>query len=874
MTDEGRRVRDLKGRYHGIGTIVKSYRFGDMTQYLVDFGDEEGVQKVLGSDLEFLRSLTEKLFADEMSLRDHSLRLRAGMMVNDNLRTGSLSRVKMELLPHQIMMVDKVASTPAKGFMIADDVGLGKTIEAGMVIQSFIAHGRADRILILCPASLCIQWREQLDERFGEWFDIYNYDFHVHDPKRWDRCPRVIASIQAMRLEEHRDVLLGGSSVWDLVIVDEAHHLSAREYGEKLDKTMNFQLLERLRDRTGFMLFLTATPHQGEDDRFVHLLRLLDDSYVRSLDDLSRLGVRINHIIGRNVKSKVTDFEGNKLFKDHTTVEHRIKPSDDYRAFLKDLESYVEDGMDILGASNTISSMNFVLTAMLKIAASSPAAICRTLKSRLDGLGRRMSAKHGDIDDDMGGEQEENLAAQGGALFDGEAQRLRELIAKVEDIKDDKLIELDTVLDTEELSMNREERLLIFTEYRGTQNKIVEHLEGRFGKGSVLVMNGSQDMNEKRKVVREFETSKRFLVSTEAGGEGIDLQKRCHIMVNYDIPWNPMRLHQRVGRLDRFGQREKVIAHYLMMEGTIDERIQEYLEQKIDLIQKRLNDLDGGDPGDMRGMILGQMSISRRRLTEEFLGRPGPMVDDRAENEKVVSALGRMMQMFGSVKGFDLNEMKRLEAKYSMNDLECFMDDYLISRHRRLMKDGDTVHFEVPDEIREMKVFRGRPLIKTRVHGTFDRTVANEKGEPLLGLGNEYIDAAVDRALRSEGPGEAVTLIARGLPADIPNRFLMTSFIVTSRPPKGGKESMEGVEFFIYDPAQDTIMLGAEANKVAELLGSTRGITLLDRSQVPDQGELDVMMDNVLRAVESIPRQGRVGSAVLNSIAWVQKGDD
>jgi len=871
-----KKVKDRLERFHNVGTVINEEIFGGFEQYVIDFG-EEGIQRLRSCDVEIVRSLDERLYDGDYDQKSFILRTKASIMFNEDLRTGSLSRMKLDIIPHQMVMADRVTRTKARGFLIADDVGLGKTIEAGLVIRSMISHGRADRILLLCPANLTLQWREQLSERFDEWFDILKTDVNITDSRRWDYNPRIIASIQTLRLPKHRDILLDSTQKWDLVIVDEAHHLTAKEYGSKVNRTKNFKLLEKLRERASFFLFLTATPHQGDDNMFAMLLKLVDPDYITSARDFTDIGDKINDIIGRNLKSKVTDFSGKKLFKGHKILRHEVTPCEEYSAFMVEIEKFVRDGLmslDMKG-SGRMDAENFVLTSFLKLSASSPEAIKRTLTNRQRNLkdGITHSGMSNEYDQRYEGEHEEYSASSVKEIFDGEMKRIESLLTSLESIIDPKLKELDNIIKNEGLLEDTSKRLLIFTEYRGTQDQIKHHLEQIFGDGSVLLMNGDLDVVQKKKVIKDFDTKKRFLVSTEAGGEGIDLQNNCHLMVNYDIPWNPMRLHQRTGRLDRYGQKQKVHVHYMVVKDTIDDKIQHFLEDKIERIANRLGDLKGDNAKNLYEDVLGQVKLSRDGISRMYLSE-NKASEQKLENsiDEAVDAFKRHEDVFKGIKGFNLNEVKGICSDYTHHDLEELIRQYLMSKNRRLVKESDDlVHFEVPDEIKELKVFHGRRLIKSNLKGTFDRNKADELGVDLLGTGNEYIDAMIDRMIKGADSGN---VLASKINVDKNNKFsgkkgLLVSYIITSTQIAGGKQSFEGVEFVFYDLFED-IIYEDDLKNILDAICDEKMHDTLEIHEIPNNKEILMMVEDIENLLRNRIGSGGLGSIQLNSMAWLE----
>ena len=868
-----KKVKDRLGRFHNVGIILREEVFGGFEQYVIDFG-EEGIQRLRSCDVEVTKPLTEKLYEGNYDIKSFILRTKASVLFNDDLSTGSLSRMKLDIIPHQMIMADKATKSKAKGFLIADDVGLGKTIEAGLVIRSMIAHGRADRILLLCPANLTMQWREQLSERFDEWFDILSTEIKILDPRRWNHNPRIIASIQTLRMPKHRDILLDSTQEWDLVIVDEAHHLTAKEYGSKVNRTKNYKLLEELRDRTRFFLFLTATPHQGDDNMFAMLLKLVDPDYVTSVKDL---GDNINDIIGRNLKSEVTDFDGNKLFRGHNMVRHEMTPSERYSFFMSELERFVRDGLMSLDMKGSrLGAENFVLTSFLKLSASSPEAIKRTLINRHSNLKKGFSNNNipSEYDYRYEGEYEEQRSSKVKEIFEGEIKRIESLLTNLEGIVDPKLDELSNIIKSEGLLENKTERLLIFTEYRGTQDMIKDYLEKIFGDGSVLLMNGDLSTDKKRQVIKNFEMKKRLLVSTEAGGEGIDLHKNCHIMVNYDIPWNPMRLHQRTGRLDRYGQKNKVHVHYLVVKDTIDDKIQRFLEEKINRIANRLGDLKGDNAENLYEDILGQINLSRDSLSRIYLSEDKASEQQLEDNiDEAVEVYKRHEDVFKGIRGFNLNEFRRISSAHTLDDLEKLIRQYLVSRKRRLIKEeNDIVHFEVPDEIKEMKIFHGRRLVKSNIRGTFDRTKADELGVDILGTGNEYIDAMIDRMIKGTDSGNVLATKIHVAKMDdlCGKKGLLASYIVTSTPIVGGKQSFDGVEFVFCDHENDRLYDDENVNPILEIICDEKNYSIIEPHEIPENDQISIMIEEIECLLRNRIGEGGIGSIQLNSIAWLE----
>ncbi len=543
------------------------------------------------------------------------LKMLAARFLTGN-KGGQLSNARTEILPHQIFAAHRVVSSARRRFLLADEVGLGKTIEAGMIWQALSQRGQARRTLIITPAGLTTQWQEEMQDKFDTLFEIFGRDFTAINPRIWDLKATAIASIDTLKRAEHKRVLLENRK-WDLIIFDEAHRLSAVDYGSgKTEKTHNYRLAEEASQKhyTDALLLLTATPHQGEENhsRFKNLISLLAENVnFGGLDEATlfdRGGLPFTELVIRTPKKDVTDANGRKVFKGRETRRLPFKMNADEERFYKAVTEYIRDGYQMLERVHDATrrrAAGFLLTTFQKLNASSTAAIKLALTKRLGRLKGQLAdiPSHDEeerapfIDERYEGEVEEQLVLRDGTtILKDEIDRVEVLLdMKVKgDKKLDELLRLTEHIAREGPRL-REEKVLIFTEYRETQRYIVRELEAKYGMGSVVVIHG--DMKLERREEAEMDTEAvwqpfakdgvlaapttkrtsqrlfrdhagvRFLVSTEAGGEGINLQF-CHICVNYDVPWNPMRVEQRVGRIYRYGQDKVVQVYHFFNKGN------------------------------------------------------------------------------------------------------------------------------------------------------------------------------------------------------------------------------------------------------------------------------------------------------------------
>ncbi len=514
-------------------------------------------------------------------------------------------------LPHQIQAVQRAISGHQVRYLLADEVGLGKTIEAGLIMQELKLRGLVQRILVIAPKGLVAQWLAELKIHFNEDFqllipgDFETYRrFALADPERniWQAYPQVICPLDSVKPVEKRrgwsraqladynrerfeDLITAG---WDLVIFDEAHRL-----GGSTDQVARFRLGEALAEAATYLLLLSATPHQGKTDAFHRLIGLLDPDNFPDLSSVSRATVRPYLI--RTEKRQAIDAQGQPLFKPrHTRLEsiawtsrHRQQ-----RLLYEAVTTYVREGYN-QALREKKNYVGFLMVLMQRLVTSSTRAIRTTLERRLEVL--RAPVEQLSflplIEDetwaDLDGQDQLDffLKNQLAALKNerAEVELLLEAAQRTEvggpDAKAEALLEWIYRLQQEET--NPELKLLIFTEFVPTQEMLYEFLTERGIK--TVRLNGSMGIVERQQVQTQFANEARVLVSTDAGGEGLNLQF-CHVVINYDIPWNPMRLEQRIGRVDRIGQAHPVRALNFLLDDTVEHRVQEVLEEKLKII--------------------------------------------------------------------------------------------------------------------------------------------------------------------------------------------------------------------------------------------------------------------------------------------------
>uniref|UniRef100_A0A7C3HFA2 DUF3883 domain-containing protein n=1 Tax=Meiothermus ruber TaxID=277 RepID=A0A7C3HFA2_MEIRU len=565
----------------------------------------------------------------------------------------AVSASRIDPLPHQLEAVYGVLLKKSRvRFLLADDPGAGKTIMAGLLLKELQYRGLLERVLIVTPANLTDQWRRELKEKFGETFEVMNRNTTtaLYQENPWLKRPKLITSLDFAKQEENLRLLEQAS--WDMVVVDEAHKLSATRYGPEVKKSQRYRLGEVLARQSHHLLFLTATPHQGDDEKFRLLLDLLEPdlfAHTTLLEEAARAGE--NPILLRRLKEDMTDFEGKPLFPPRYvhSLSFRLSPSE--QALYARVSAYVAKHFKRAWEEQR-RNVGLAMTVLQRRLASSSYAIAQSLENRL----RRLSSlreqvlklqenPYGDYTDEdleeMSEEERwelENSLSERLTLarnlpeLEGELAELEDLakeartLARLED--DRKLKELLAVLEG-----LRQEKLLIFTEHKATLEFLVGVLKKRGY--AVTSIDGSMRLEERVSREREFRDSAQVMVATEAAGEGINLQF-CAVMVNYDLPWNPTRLEQRMGRVHRYGQRFDVHIYNLIAQGTREGEVLQVVLDKLEVMRAQM----GSDRVyDVVGELLSDVNLEALIL-EHLTGRKSlaqirAMVEARLSPERL-----------------------------------------------------------------------------------------------------------------------------------------------------------------------------------------------------------------------------------------------
>lgn len=575
----------------------------------------------------------------------------------DPLYAVNVSQV--DPLPHQIEAVyHHILRNPRIRFLLADDPGAGKTIMAGLLLKELKYRGLVQRVLIVVPGQLRDQWLREMKERFSEHFTIVDRGVMNATWGRnvWEAEAQVITSMDFAKQDDVRASL--GSVRWDLTIVDEAHKMAAYQYGDKTNKTERYRLGEELSASSQFLLFLSATPHRGDPDNFRLFLDLLEPGFFATNELLAEsVRNRDNPLFLRRLKEDLTDFQGVPLFPPRQVQTVTFRLSDDEKRLYNAVTLYVETSYN-KALQKDKRNVAFAMLILQRRMASSVRAIRRSLERRRKRLAELLRlgqwlAERGYIDEDVLEDapeperlrQEEELlerltAAETREELQLEIDELDGLIglarqAERHDVET-KLAKLQEVIQDRRLQSSGE-KLLVFTESRDTLDYLTERL--RAWGFSVANIHGGMSLDNRIRAEHDFREKHQVMVSTEAGGEGINLQF-CSLMVNYDIPWNPNRLEQRMGRIHRYLQKNEVRIYNLVAYDTREGAVMAAIFRKLDNIRAaygkdergrdRVFDVIGDIlPGaSLRDLIVD--AISNRRTLDDIVAEVERVPDEEA----------------------------------------------------------------------------------------------------------------------------------------------------------------------------------------------------------------------------------------------------
>ena len=512
-------------------------------------------------------------------------------------------------LPHQLHVLNRAIETNNIRYILADEVGLGKTIEAGMIIRELKSRGLVSRILVVCPTGLVTQWASEMQEKFHEKFqvilpsdydtirrltdndDVYGQFDQVISPMDSIKPIEKHAGWSEEKVEKYNEERIYSiiNSGWDLIIIDEAHRVAGSS-GE----VARYKLGNLLAQASPYLLLLSATPHNGKTEPFLRLIRLLDADAFPNAKSIVR--EQVAPFLIRTEKREAIDNNGNLLFKNRIT--HLVTISWDERNNLQRelyemVSSYVAKTYNkALRNRKKNMCLIFLLIIMQRMVTSSTAAIRQSLERRLNVLLEQRTCvgnlREEDLDELNIEDGVEDALEAISLDMELEIEELKQIISLAkqaqfqnQDAKVEPLLnEIDAIL-----SEDRTQKVIIFTEFVATQTYLQELLVNRGY--TVTILNGGMSIDERNAAMQEFKTSTSIFISTDAGGEGLNLQF-ANIIINYDLPWNPMKIEQRCGRVDRIGQQRDVHIYNFIVGETVENRVREVLEEKLSVILKEM----------------------------------------------------------------------------------------------------------------------------------------------------------------------------------------------------------------------------------------------------------------------------------------------
>lgn len=731
---------------------------------------------------------------------------------------SALTSARIDLLPHQVVLTHRIATASPRRFLIADEVGLGKTIETALILRELASRGELQRALMVVPAGLVNNWHRELNEVFNLDFEVFGSEGDITDRKTnaFAKHDRLIASIDTLKRPARIKRLLDAPR-WDLVVFDEAHHLTAYRTGGKVRKTENYKLAEALKDHSRDLMLLSATPHQGNHFQFWMLIQLLNPTLFGSPEEMLENRHRLNTVMFRRTKADACQPDGSPLFARRWVHTESFLMGDEERQFYEKLREYLEDGFNLARRQGGQGrALGFLMAIFQKIAASSFAAVRRTLKRRLLMLTLHEALLR---DKDLDIEGRERLTGEARELIHDEFSLPRDAVGRseVDRMVADLKYRLVKKLDEEALEMasdpyaseysaihaeeaasavvelhlpeerlrigdllqafpqvretkaqklldglstlwrqNPQEKIVIFATYLGTVDLIAREIDHAFPGQGVVVLRGG-DHGAKIAAERRFrqKDGPRVLVCTAAGREGINLQF-ARILFNFDLPWNPMDVEQRIGRIHRYGQNHTAQVYNLVLSDTIEGRIFILLDEKLTEIARTVGKVDdqGNIAEDLRAQILGQLSerLNYDRLYQEALSDP-ELKRTHVELEAALSnsreARQVVFDLFQDLEGFSLDDYKPFsDVSTSLDRLVRFFAAALPDGQQRLSK--------IDDETYDLLGANGN----RRMRFTLNRNVATSQDNiELLGLDHPLVQETLGRwrSLPPEEIGIAVS---------------------------------------------------------------------------------------------------------------------
>ncbi len=807
----GTRVRGLVPE--GAATVKAVNWFGDsVVELIFETGKGLGNRLVYRNDepsLELVASGRPWSFDGDgnlLRLVSEAMRIRLAWLFDPYL---AVTTSIIEPLPHQISAVyDEMLPRQPMRFLLADDPGAGKTIMAGLLVRELLVRGELERCLIVAPGSITEQWQDELAEKFGLEFDILTGDMirAARTGNPFGQKNLLIARLDQMSRNEDLQAVFKQAPEWDLIIVDEAHRMSGHYEGTDLKLTKRYRLGQVVAEHCRNLLLMTATPHNGKEEDFQVFMALLDGD---RFEGKFRDGVHLadpSDLMRRLVKEDLKRFDGRPLFPERRSYTAQYELSDPEAALYADVTQYVRDEMNraerFADAENQRRvNVGFALMTLQRRLASSPEAIYTSIKRRRERLEKRLREARlqlragalpidadeeklrysaDDLDnlyDDAPAEEQEKVeeslldlatAARTVEELDTEICRLLDLEGKAQKVRlscqDTKWNQLNSILDNPLMcdEQGSRRKLVVFTEFRDTLTYLAGRIRTRLGRPeSVVEIHGGVSREERRMHIHAFmnDPAVLVLVANDAAGEGVNLQ-RAHLMVNYDLPWNPNRLEQRFGRIHRIGQEEVCHLWNLVAKETREGDVYYQLLEKLERERMAL----GGKVFDVLGQLFDQRAL-RDLLQEAIRYGDDPVVRARVHQavEQAVDRdhLRRLLEVRALVhNSMDWShieairdEMERAHAhRLQPNYIQAFFSEAFALMggkiSRREKGRFEVYHVPAPIRERDRQLGSGAPVLQRYERVTFEKgKVAEQPRACLVCPGSPLLDSTIDLVL-------------------------------------------------------------------------------------------------------------------------------
>ena len=703
--------------------------------------------------------------------------------LHDPLLALGVSRV--DALPHQLEAVyEHMLRQPSLRFMLADDPGAGKTIMAGLLLKELKLRGVIDRTLIVAPSPLRTQWQREMREKFNERFDVVERAILQADgmERGWNLRNQVVASMDFVKQPDVLDSLAGADR-WDLIIVDEAHKMTAYRRGSGgVDRSQRYRLGEVLSERADRFLLMTATPHKGDPENFQLLLSLIDPDLFANPEILQRaVERRENPVFLRRLKEHMRRFDGKPLFPGRQAITVAFELRDQELALYERVTNYVENNYN-RALSDENRNVTFALIVLQRRLASSVRAVRRSLQNRRRRLldlrdevnrdpKRLLKLKrelHDDRDDDSLREDERWRLEEEALRFtvardmdelDAELAQIDELIdlaRRVEEQQPErKLDELRAVMRKLQRD-NKNEKLLIFTEARDTLAYLLENMHA-WGIATASIHGGMSPQQRIQAEARFREADVPVMVATEAAGEGINLQF-CHLMINYDIPWNPTRLEQRLGRIHRYGQDREVFMVNLVAGNTREGRVLEAVFNKLERMRQemggdRVYDVIGERLADANLQDMIRDAITRRRHFSDILDSLDSAMPAASQAALEAASISALATADIDIAGMRERSQRARERRLSPAHIRAFFRDAfdaLFPGRLSQRADGFWRINYLPAALRDLPADLARRYEKPArdyLRFTFDVERARASGVEAVGPGHPLFESLLAHAL-------------------------------------------------------------------------------------------------------------------------------